>query len=81
MTPWTVAHQAPLSMEFSRQEYWSELAFPILGDIPDPEIEPESPALSGGFVTTEPPGKLSQNDTELDNIAQGYLGGCLTYQI
>ena len=46
-TPWTVAHQAPLSMEFPRQEYWSGLLFPSLGDLPDPGIEPVSPALAG----------------------------------
>ena len=59
-TPWTVACQAPLSMEFSRQEYWSGLPFPSPGDLPDPRIEPVSfafPALAGGFFTTEPPGK------------------------
>ena len=44
-TPWTVAHQAPLSMGFSRQEYWSGLPFPSPGDIPDPGIEPRSPVL------------------------------------
>ena len=44
-TPWTVAHQAPLSMGFPRQEYWSGLPFSSLGDLPDPGIEPESPAL------------------------------------
>ena len=44
-TPWTVAHQAPLSMEFSRQEYWSGLPFPSPGDLPDPRIEPRSPSL------------------------------------
>ena len=44
-TPWTVAHQAPSSMEFSRQECWSGLPFPSAGDLPDPEIEPGSPAL------------------------------------
>ena len=43
-TPWTVAHQAPLSMGFSRQEYWSGLPFPSPGDLPDPGIEPRSPA-------------------------------------
>ena len=56
-TPWTVAHQAPLSMEFSRQEYWSGLPFPTPGDLPDPGIKPtslESPVLAGGFFTTEP---------------------------
>ena len=57
-TPWTVAPQAPLSMEFSRQEYWSGLPFPSPGDLPDPRIKPVSfafPALAGGFFTTEPP--------------------------
>ena len=52
VTPWTVAHQAPLSMEFSRQEYWSELPFPPLRDLPKPETKPVSfvsPALAGGF--------------------------------
>ena len=45
VTPWTIACQAPLSMGFSRQGYWSGLPFPSLGDLPDPEIEPGSPAL------------------------------------
>jgi len=44
-------------MKFSRQEYWSELSFPPPGDLPDPGIQPESPALAGGFFTTEPPEK------------------------
>ena len=55
-------YQAPLSMEFSRQEYWSELPFPPPGGLPNPGIEPSSvssPALAGGFFTTEPPGKPS----------------------
>ena len=59
-TPWTVAHQAPLAMGFSRQEYWSELPFPPPGDFPDPEIKPVSlvsPALAGRFLTNEPIGK------------------------
>ena len=59
-TPWTVACQAPLSMEFSRQEYWSGLPFPTPGDLPDPGIEPMhlvSPALTGGFFITVPPRK------------------------
>ena len=54
-TQWTVAHQAPLSMGFSRQEYWSGLPCPPPGDLPDPGIEPSSlmpPALTGGFFTT-----------------------------
>ena len=56
-TLWTIAHQAPLSLEFSRQEYWSGLPFPTSGDLPDPGIEPMSPALAGGFFTIEPSGK------------------------
>ena len=55
--PWTVAHQAPLSMEFFRQEYWNELPFPTPEYLPDPGIEPVSPALAGGFFATVPPGK------------------------
>ena len=47
-------YEAPLSMEFSRQEYWSGLSFPSPGDLPDPKIEPVSPALAEGFFTTEP---------------------------
>ena len=53
MTPWTVAHQALLSMGFSRQEYWSGLPFPSAEDLPNPGIEPASPELAGGFFTTE----------------------------
>ena len=55
--PWTVAHQAPPSMGFSRQEYWSGLPFPSPGDLPDPGIEPRSPALQVDALTSEPPGK------------------------
>ena len=55
MTPWRVARQAPLSMGFSRQEYWSGLPFPSPGVRPNPETEPMSPALTGGFFATEPP--------------------------
>ena len=55
--PWTVAHQAPLSMGFSRQEYWSELPFPSPGDLPDPGIEPRSPTLQADALTSAPPGK------------------------
>ena len=57
MTPWTVAHQAPLCMNFSQKKYWSGLPFPPPGDLPDPGIKPTSPALAGGFFTTEPPAK------------------------
>ena len=55
-TPWTVAYQAPPSMEFSRQEYWSGVPIPSPGDFPDPGIEPGSPALRAGTLPSEPPG-------------------------
>ena len=54
VTPWTAAHQAPVSMGFSRQEYWSRLPFPSPGDIPDPGIEPWSPALQTDSLPSEP---------------------------
>ena len=57
VTPWTVAYQAPLSMEFSRQEYWSGLPFPSPGDLPDPAIKPGFPALQADALPSEPPGK------------------------
>ena len=53
-TPWTVAHQAPLSMGFSRQEYWSGLPLPSPVDLPDPGIEPRSPALQSDALTSDP---------------------------
>ena len=56
-TPWTVAYQAPPSMEFSRQEYLSGLPFPSPGDLPNPGIEPRSPTLEADALTSEPPGK------------------------
>ena len=56
VTLWTVAHQAPPSMGFSRQEYWSGLPFPSPGDLSDPGIKPRSPALQAGALTSEPPG-------------------------
>ena len=57
-TPWTVACQAPLSMGFSRKQYWSGLPFPLQGDLPHPGMKhtsPASPALAGGFFATKPP--------------------------
>ena len=54
VTPWTVAHQTPPSMGFSRQEYWSGLPLPSPGDLPDPGIEPRSPALQADALTSEP---------------------------
>ena len=57
VTPWTVAYQAPPSMRFSRQEYWSGLPFPSPGNLPDPGIKPGSPALEADALTSEPPEK------------------------
>ena len=60
VTPWTVVHQAPLSMGFSRQEYWIDLPFPLPRVLPDSGIEPvslPSPALAGGLFTPVPPGR------------------------
>ena len=56
-TPWTVAHQAAQSMAFSREEHWNRLPFSSPEDLSDPGIKPASPALAGGFLTTEPPGE------------------------
>ena len=75
-TPWAIAHQAPLSMEFPRQEYWSGLLFPAPEDLLDRGLEPAPPALAGRFFTLEPPGKPisctkvlcpSQNPTSTDS--------------
>ena len=55
--PMDCSRQAPLSIEFSRQEYWSGWPFPSPGDLPDPGIEPRSPALQADFLLPEPPGK------------------------
>ena len=57
MTLWTVAHQASLTMGFSRQEYWSGLPLPSSGDLPDPGIEPRSPTLRADAFPSEPPGE------------------------
>ena len=57
VTPWTAAYQAPPSMGFSRQEYWSGLPFPSPGDLPDPGIKPWSPVFQADTLTSEPPGK------------------------
>ena len=69
-TLWTVALQALLSMEFSKQEYWSQQVLPTPGDLPDPGIEPmssASPALGGRFFTTELPGKSPNDNTMVLN--------------
>ena len=69
VTPWIVTCQALLSMEFSRQEYWSRLPFPTLGYLPDTGIKPTSPAspaLTGGFFTTMQPGKPYMEHSDLN---------------
>ena len=74
-TPWNVTHQVPLSMEFSRKEYWSVQPFSTPEDIPDTGIEPMSlvsPALAGGFFTTAPPGK-PHFFTEMNLIHENYF--------
>ena len=64
-TPWTVAHQDPLSMGFSRQEYWSGVPFPSPGDLPTPGIEPGSPTFRADALLSEPPGKGDGNVYEV----------------
>ena len=61
-TPWTVAHKAPLSLGFSRQEYWSGLPFPSPGDLPNPGIKPRSPALQADALTSEPLGSPEEGE-------------------
>ena len=69
-TPWTVAYQAPLSMGFSSQEYWSGLPFPSPGDLPNPGIKARSPALQADALLSEPP-RLSTNELMLFNCGVG----------
>ena len=69
-TPWTVAYKAVLSMEFSRQEYWSGLPFPSPGALPDPEIEPRSPTLQADALPSEARSKSSQASPQADSITQ-----------
>ena len=68
MTPWTIAHQAPQSVKFSRQEYWNGLPFPSPGDLPDPGIEPRSPTLQADALPSEPPGKRTMLDAKNTNL-------------
>ena len=69
-TPRTVAYQAPPSMGFSRQEYRSVLPFPLPGDLPDPEIEPRSPALQADSLLSEPPGRPFLLSVKFSSVAQ-----------
>ena len=72
VTPWTVGHQAPLSVACPRPEYWSRLPFPSLDDLPDPGVEPMSPALQEDSFTTEPTGKPYRKEaiTQLMGLGQ-----------
>ena len=70
VTPWTVACQALLSMGLSRQEYWSGLPFPSPGDLPNPEMEPESSALQVDSLLLEPPLKLAMQETWVQFLGQ-----------
>ena len=63
VTPWTLAHQVLLSIGYSRQEYWSGLPCPFLGHLPDPGMEPRSPALQVDSLPSEPPGKSRRQIT------------------
>ena len=72
-TLWTVAYQAPLSMGFSRQKYWSGLPFPSPGDLPDPGIEPGFPALEADALTSEPPGKPQYLPPVTQNVTSKLL--------
>ena len=67
--PWTVARQAPLSMGFSRQEYWSGLPFPSPGDLPNPGIESGFPALQADALSSEPPGKPTNPCTHASTVS------------
>jgi len=70
----TVGCQAPLSMGFPKQEYWSGLPFPSPGDLPYPKMEPAPPALAGGFFTTAPPRK-----SRLEVVTQKWKCGCIVF--
>ena len=80
MTPWAAAHQAPQSMGLSRQEYWSGLPFPSPGDLPDPGIEPWSPALQADALTSEPPGKPHASKAMLTTL-QASLQQYVNYEL
>ena len=73
--PWSAAHQALLSMEFSRQEYWSELPIPSPGDLPDPGVEPWSPALQADSLPSEPPEEL---ESSVGRCCDSYFTGAET---
>ena len=73
MTPWTVAHRSPLFMGFSRQEYWSGLPFPSPGDLPDPGMDPGSPALQVDSLPSEPQGNSMYMCKDIPNKTPGKM--------
>ena len=73
VTPWAVAYQAPQSVEFSRQEYWSGSPFPSPGDLPNPGIEPGSPALQADALPSEPPGYVLPSSIYLKSLFKDSL--------
>ena len=73
--PWTIAPQSPLSMGFSRQEYWSGLPFPSPGDHPNPGIKPGSSTLKANSLPSEPPGKPQKEEMRTKNMAVSPLWG------
>ena len=84
--PGVVSHQAPLSMGFSRQEYWSGFSLPSPGDLSDPGIKPVSPALTGGSFTTEPRGKPPEWDDvplkqEASNSHGSHIGNHVAWNL
>ena len=74
-TPWSVAHQAPQSMEFSRQEYWSGLPFSSPGDLPNPGIESGSPTLQADALSSEPPRKHQRDGETVETVSDFIFGG------
>ena len=81
VTPWTTAGQAPLSMGFSRQEYWSGLPFPPPGDLPNPGIEPRSPTLQEDSLPAEPQGKPKNTGVGSLALLQGLFMTQITMMV
>ena len=77
VTPWTLGHQAPLSMGFSRQKYWSGLPFPSPGDLPDPGIKPRSSALQAAPLLSEPPGKFETISGFRNDYGMHSINNCI----
>ena len=81
VTPWAVAYEAPPSMGFSRQEYWSGLPFPSPGDLPDPGIKPRSPALQADTLPSRPPGDIGHSIYSTEEGSLKEMRNCETYKL